>query len=75
MKLYGLSELITGERKFVLDRSIKKKPLKKQEFREVMTHIIGDPKKVEEVYSTAGEMAEEVSVEKIKCLKHHESHK
>lgn len=37
-----------------------------------MTHIIGDPQKVEEVYSTAGEMAEEVTVEKIKCLKYRE---
>lgn len=72
MRLYGLSELITGERKFVLNRCVKKKPLKKKEFREVMTHIIGDPRKVEEVYSTAVEMAEEVTIEKIKCLKYRE---
>ena len=32
MKLYGLNELIKGSNKFVLDQTVKKKPLKKEEF-------------------------------------------
>lgn len=70
MKLYGLTELIKGSNKFVLDRTVKKRALKKKEFKEVITYIIGDPDKVEKIYSTADHVAEGVAVEKIKCLKY-----
>jgi len=70
MKLYGLNELIKGNNKFVLDRVTRKKPLKKNEFREVITYILADPEKVEKIYMTAGQMSEEVVVEKLKCLKY-----
>lgn len=72
MKLYGLTELIKGNNKFVLDRSVKKKPLKKKEFKEVMTSVLGDPGNVEKIYQTADQMSEEIVVEKLKCLKHRE---
>ena len=70
MKLYGLTELIKGSNKFVLNRTMKKKPLKKSEFREVMSIVLGDPEKVEKIYETVGQMSEEVVVEKLKCLKY-----
>lgn len=72
MKLYGLHELIKGNNKFVLDRIIRKKPLKKTEFKEVITYILGDVEKVDKIYETANQMSEEVVVEKIKCLKYKE---
>jgi len=70
MKLYGLNELIKGNNKFVLDRVMRKKPLKKSEFKEVITYVLGDPEKVEKIYTTAGQMSEEVVTEKLKCLKY-----
>jgi hypothetical protein len=72
MKLYGLKELIKGNNKFVLDQVVKKKPLKKNEFKEVITYVISDPDKVEKIYETASQMSEEVVIEKLKCLKHKE---
>jgi hypothetical protein len=72
MRLYGLKELIKGGNKFVLDRVVRKKPLKKTEFREVVTYVLGDPEKVEKIYETANRMSEEVVTEKLKCLKHKE---
>ena len=72
MKLYGLNELIKGNNKFVLDRVVRKKPLKKTEFKEVITYVLGDAEKVNKIYETAGQMSEEVVVEKLKCLKHKE---
>lgn len=72
MKLYGLTELIKGNNKFVLDRSVKKRPLKKNEFKEVVTYVLGDAAKVDKIYETANQMSEEVVVEKIKCLKYKE---
>jgi len=70
MKLYGLTELIKGSNKFVLDRYVKKKPLKKKEFREVITYVLGNPEQVEKIYSTAETVTEDITVERIKCLKH-----
>lgn len=72
MKLYGLNELIKGNNKFVLDRVVRKKPLKKTEFKEVITYVLKDQDKVNKIYETAGQMSEEVVVEKLKCLKHRE---
>ena len=70
MKLYGLTELIKGNNKFVLDRTVKKKPLKKQEFKEVITYVIGNAETVSKIYDTANQMSEETVIEKIKCLKY-----
>ena len=70
MKLYGLNELIKGSNRFVLDQTMKKKPLKKDEFKEVIKAVLNDPEKVNEIYSTASDYAEEVVVEKLKCLKY-----
>jgi hypothetical protein len=70
MKLYGLTELIKGNNKFVLDHVTRRKPLKKSEFKEVITYILGDPEKVEKIYTTAGQMSAEVVTEKLKCLKY-----
>lgn len=70
MKLYGLNELIKGNNKFVLDKTTKKKPLKKNEFKEVITFVLDDPVKVEKIYDTVNQMSQEVVVEKIKCLKY-----
>ena len=72
MKLYGLDELINGSNKFVLDRSVRKKPLKKTEFKEVITYVLGNADTVNKIYETANQMSEEVVVEKIKCLKYTE---
>jgi len=38
----------------------------------VVTYVLGDPEKVERIYTTANQMSEEVVVEKIKCLKYKE---
>ncbi len=70
MKLYGLSELIKGSNKFVLEQVTKKKPLKKNEFKEVLTVVLGNDDMVAKVYSTAEEVAEDVTTEKLKCLKY-----
>jgi len=70
MKLYGLTELIKGSNKFVLDRTVKKRPLKKKEFKEVITYVLGDPEKVEKIYSTVDHVSEGVAIERIKCLKY-----
>lgn len=70
MKLYGIHDLIIGNNKFVLDRTVRKKPLKKNEFKEVITFVLGDAEKVDKIYETAGQMTEEVVVEKLKCLKY-----
>jgi hypothetical protein len=72
MKLYGLKELIKGNNKFVLDRTTRKKPLKKKEFREIISYVLGDSEKVDKIYETAGQVSEEVTTEKLKCLKHKE---
>src|SRR5437868_5310413 len=50
MRLYGLTELIKGENKFVLDQTVRKVPLKKEQFREVISHVVGDPSVVEQIY-------------------------
>jgi len=70
MKLYGLTELIKGENKFVLEQVTKKKPLKKDEFKEVMTIVLGDEAMVAKVYNTVNEVSEDVTIEKLKCLKY-----
>ena len=70
MKLYGLRELIIGSNKFVLDETVKKKALKKDEFKEVIACVLNDVSLVEKIYETADETAEEVVVEKLKCLKY-----
>ena len=70
MKLYGLRELIIGSNKFVLDEMVKKKALKKDEFKEVISEVLGDVEKVERIYEMANERGEEVVVEKLKCLKY-----
>lgn len=70
MKLYGLSELIKGGHKFVLEQTTKKKPLKKDEFKEVMTIVLADEAQVAKIYNAVDEVAEEVTVEKLKCLKY-----
>jgi hypothetical protein len=70
MKLYGLNELIKGSNRFVLDQTTKKKALKKDEFKEVITTVLNDPDKVNEIYTTANDYAEEVVIEKLKCLKY-----
>lgn len=72
MKLYGLKELINGQNRFVLDRVVKKKPLKKAEFREVVTYVLGDQSKVDKIYETINQVAEEVTYETVKCLKYKE---
>jgi hypothetical protein len=72
MKLYGLKELIKDNNKFILDRTTKKKPLKKKEFKDVLTYVLGDVNKVEKIYETANQMSEDIVVEKMKCLKHKE---
>lgn len=72
MKLYGLTELIKGQNKFVLDRVVKKKPLKKSEFREVVTFVLGDQSKVDKIYETVNQLSEDVTYEKVKCLKYKE---
>lgn len=72
MRLYGLHELIKGNNKFVLDRTVRKKPLKKVEFKKVLSYVLKDENKVDEIYQTANQMTEEVVVEKIKCLKYKE---
>lgn len=72
MKLYGLTELIKGSNKFVLDRTVKKRPLKKKEFKEVINYVLGDPEKVEKIYTTAEHVSEGVTVEKLKCLNYKE---
>jgi uncharacterized protein YpiB (UPF0302 family) len=69
MKLYGLNELIKDNNRFVLEHVIKKKPLKKKEFREVINYVLGDPEKVEKIYNTVDSVTENVTVDKIKCLK------
>ena len=70
MKLYGLSELIKDANKFVLEQKPKKKALKKDEFKQVISTVLNDPEKLEKIYETANDMAEEVVVEKLKCLKY-----
>ena len=70
MKLYGLNELIKDSNKFVLEQKAKKKALKKDEFKQVLSIVLNDPDKVEKIYETANEVAEEVIVEKLKCLKY-----
>ena len=72
MRLYGYTELIKGNNKFVLDRTTRKKPLKKTEFKEVMTCILGDVDKVDKIYQTVNQMSEDIVIEKIKCLKYKE---
>ena len=72
MRLYGLNELIKGTNKFVLDRTVRKKPLKKKEFKDVIQYVLKDPAKVDQIYETAGQMSDEVVIEKLKCLKHKE---
>jgi hypothetical protein len=69
MKLYGLTELVKGESRFVLDQVIKKKPIKKETFKEVIQLVLNDPEKVEEIYETADNYSEEITIEKLKCLK------
>lgn len=70
MKFYGLTELIKGENQFILDQTTKKKALKKNEFKEVISSVLNDPVQLEKIYSAANECAEEVVVEKLKCLKY-----
>ena len=70
MKLYGLTELIIGSNKFVLDQTVKKKALKKGEFKEVIACVLNDASLVDEIYKTADETSEEVVIEKLKCLKY-----
>lgn len=70
MKLYGLNELIKDTNRFFLEQKPKKKILKKDEFKQVISTVLNDPEKVEKIYETANEMAEEVIVEKLKCLKY-----
>ena len=70
MKLYGLTELIKGANKFVLEKTTRKKPLKKADFKQVMTYVLGDAEKVDKIYQTASAVSEEVVVEKIKCVKY-----
>lgn len=70
MKFYGISELIKGPNKFVLDQSVRKKPIKKAAFKDVIQHVIGDTSKVDQIYETADQLSEKVVVERIKCLKH-----
>ena len=70
MKLYGLTELIIGSNKFVLDQTVKKKALKKGEFKEVIACVLNDASLVDQIYKTADETSEEVVVEKLKCLKY-----
>ena len=69
MKLYGLTELIIGSNKFVLDQTVKKKALKKGEFKEVISYVLNDSALVDQIYKTADETSEEVMIEKLKCLK------
>lgn len=69
MKLYGLQELVKGSNKFVLNKTIKQIPLKKAEFKNVLTFILKDTEKVDQIYETANQMKEQIVVEKIKCLK------
>jgi hypothetical protein len=70
MKLYGLTELIKGEHKFTLDQTVKKVPLKKDEFKEVVAYVLNDPDKLDKIYETAEQSKQEVMVEKLKCLKY-----
>lgn len=70
MKLYGLEELIKGTNKFVLDQTVRKKALKKDEFKQVLSAVLNDDSKVAEIYNTANNCVEEVIVEKLKCLKY-----
>lgn len=69
MKLYGLTELIKDDRKFLLDQTTKKKPLKKAEFNQVISSVVGD-QKMQEIYTMAGEVSEEVVIDKLKFLKY-----
>ena len=70
MKLYGLNELIKDQNKFLLDQITKKKPLKMDEYREVISYVLNDPDKLEKINEVAEQASEEVVVEKLKCLKY-----
>jgi hypothetical protein len=70
MKLYGLNELIIKDKKFTLEQTVRKKPLRKDAFKQVLSLVLDDQEKVDKVYSTAEEVSEEVVVEKLKCLKY-----
>lgn len=70
MRLYGLKEIFRGNNKFVLDQTVRKKPLKKDEFREVISMVVENPAIVERIYQTAEQTCPSVLIEKVKCLKY-----
>lgn len=66
MRLCGLKNLVRGEKEFVLDEGPKKKALPKGALKAVMSEILGDEAKVNEIYSKANERAGEKYVSKVK---------
>jgi len=73
MKLYGLTELIKDDKKFVLDQRQRRKPVKKDMWRQALEQVVKDENVVSKIYETAESMSEEQVVEKIKCVKYREN--
>lgn len=66
MKLFGVNETIKGSNKFSLNKTEKKKTLPKEKFKEVISNVVKDPTKVQEIFDTAGQLTEKVTIEQIK---------
>ena len=72
MKLYGVNELIVKDKKFVLDTTVRKKPLNKCEIRTKMCEYLNDPEAVEQIFQYIEGHTPEMISEKLKCVKYKE---
>lgn len=66
MRLYGLKNLIRGDREFVLDEGSKKKAVPKIALKAVMMDVIGDQSKVDQIFEQADRKVGERFVSKVK---------
>lgn len=71
MEKAGLEEVIHGENRFIVSMTMRRKPLKADEFRSIAEVIVGDAYKIEQIYNLADEMKQTVFTKKVKCLKAH----
>lgn len=67
MRLYGLKNLIRGDREFVLDEGQKKKTIPRTALKSVMAEVLGDQAKVDEIFEQANQRMGDKYVSKVKC--------
>ena len=69
MRRYNLTEIFLEDHKFTVENTVKKKPLKKDTMKDIVSHIVKNKRVVNKIYDTASKVTATCNQKKVKCSK------